>query len=225
MLTDDPDTPGDKHWEIDIGWISQRVPGATENDVPVLDMNYGIGDRWQLTWLLPWTFISDGDGSRNGVGESDFGIKYRFLDQGDKGWKVSFYPQASLVTPFTNSSKRGIVDSGGSVLAPFEVEKDFGEVILNADFGHEFHNDSSEDRWIGGIDLSHDITEKWNAGAEIHVEARTGRLSGSEVVLNVGTTYELSEKVSLLASIGRDLKNSLEPKSSLISYLGIQLRL
>lgn len=48
LITDDPDTPGNGHWEINLGITTQRRPGARASELPLLDMNYGIGDRLQL---------------------------------------------------------------------------------------------------------------------------------------------------------------------------------
>jgi hypothetical protein len=51
--TDDPETPGNKHWEINFGWIGDRNPGAGAYQVPDFDINYGLGDRIQLKYELP----------------------------------------------------------------------------------------------------------------------------------------------------------------------------
>ena len=46
--TDDPDTPGNHHWEINYGFIGDRNPGTGAYQVPDFDINYGLGDRIQL---------------------------------------------------------------------------------------------------------------------------------------------------------------------------------
>jgi len=46
--TDDPDTPGNKHWEINFGWIGDRNPAAGAYQVPDFDFNYGLGDRYPV---------------------------------------------------------------------------------------------------------------------------------------------------------------------------------
>src|SRR5271167_3975473 len=51
--TDDPETPGNKHWEINFGWIGDRNPAAGAYQVPDLDINYGLGNRVQLKYELP----------------------------------------------------------------------------------------------------------------------------------------------------------------------------
>src|ERR1700727_399003 len=51
--TDDPETPGNKHWEINFGFIGDRNPAAGAYQVPDFDINYGLGDRIQLKYEIP----------------------------------------------------------------------------------------------------------------------------------------------------------------------------
>src|SRR5271154_4529864 len=51
--TDDPETPGNQHWEINFGWIGDRNPADGDYQVPDFDINYGLGDRIQLKYELP----------------------------------------------------------------------------------------------------------------------------------------------------------------------------
>ena len=89
--TDDPETPGNKHWEINFGWVGDRNPAAGAYQVPDFDINYGLGDRIQLKYELPIAIeenrvlppVTENQpvvpGSvLGGLGESLLGIKWRF---------------------------------------------------------------------------------------------------------------------------------------------------
>ena len=90
--TDDPDTPGNKHWEINFGWIGDRNPAAGAYQVPDFDINYGLGDRIQLKYELPIaieeTRPQPATGTTpavpgqviGGLGESLLGIKWRYYE-------------------------------------------------------------------------------------------------------------------------------------------------
>jgi hypothetical protein len=90
--TDDPETPGNQHWEINFGWIGDRNPGAGAYQVPDFDINYGLGDRIQLKYELPIAIeeirpLTATPGSPAqaghviaGLGESLLGIKWRFYE-------------------------------------------------------------------------------------------------------------------------------------------------
>jgi hypothetical protein len=90
--TDDPDTPGNRNWEINFGLVGQRNPGAGSYQVPDLDINYGLGDRIQLKYEIPLalqeTAPQPASGGMpatpglvvGGVGESYPGVKWRFYE-------------------------------------------------------------------------------------------------------------------------------------------------
>ena len=49
MIADDPGTPGNRHWEINLAAIAEHRPGETAYDFPAIDLNYGLGEQIQLT--------------------------------------------------------------------------------------------------------------------------------------------------------------------------------
>ena len=63
LLTDDPGTPGNRNWEINIATTHFRSPGEREIEAPLLDINYGLGDRIQLKYEVHYLFDSD-EGAR-----------------------------------------------------------------------------------------------------------------------------------------------------------------
>jgi len=90
--TDDPDPPGNRHWEINFGFIGDRNPGDGEYQVPDFDINYGLGDRIQLKYELPISIeetratpATPGVPATEGVvigglGESLLGVKLKYFE-------------------------------------------------------------------------------------------------------------------------------------------------
>ena len=224
MITDDPGTPGDKKWEINLVWTTERVDGSTSMGLPLLDANYGIGDRTELTYEAPWANVSDEKGSRYGMGNSLFGLKYRFYDSGEKDWQASVYPQYTFLTPGTHSDRRGLADSGSTLLVPVEVAKDFETYVVNFDAGHVFSSKSGGDQWMAGALVGKELKKGWEVDLELHATT-SNQLDHAEWILNAGTRIDLSESATLMIAVGRDLSNGLDEKVSLMTYLGIQLRL
>ena len=94
MVTDDPDTPGDGHWEINLAAIAQRTDGARSLSAPDADINYGWGEHLQLKADLPWGVSQPrGRSWRSGAGDGNFGVKWRLIDEEDRGFALSTYPQ------------------------------------------------------------------------------------------------------------------------------------
>jgi len=90
--TDDPETPGNKHWEINFGWVGDRNAAAGAYQVPDFDINYGLGDRIQLKYEIPIAIEENRplaatasqpaqEGTvLGGLGESLLGVKIRFYE-------------------------------------------------------------------------------------------------------------------------------------------------
>lgn len=84
MITDDPDTPGNGKWEINIGLIEERDPLSKTFEVPQFDLNYGLGDHIELTYEAGPLIVDDTYspycGQHAGFSNSLIGAKWRFLD-------------------------------------------------------------------------------------------------------------------------------------------------
>ena len=225
MITDDPGTPGDGHWEINLAWTEQRTPGATLDGIPLLDANYGLGDRIQLNFQASYNDArAGGEPAEDGLSDSQLAVKWRFYDAGEDTLQVSTYPRFTFVNPASDSDRRGTADPHDSFLLPVEVLRNLGPVSVNIDLGHAFSNAAYDRGWMGGLCVGRNVVKGWELDAEVHATT-SETLDASESVLNFGSRIDLSEKATVLLAVGRDLHNSLAPRSSLLTYIGVQIRL
>lgn len=222
MITDDPGTPGDRHWEINTAFTTERRSGEHTYEMPLLDLNYGIGDRLQLKYDASWLRISNDTGRHDGFSNSLIGVKWRFYEAGEKAWRVSTYPQLKFNNPGSHSDERGLAEHGTTFMVPFEVAKDFGAFSFNVDVGFVHHPDENE--WFGGVAIGHEITHGVELAAELHWGA-AAHFRETELTADIGARLALSEKFTLLVSIGRDLRDRRGSKATLIAYFGLQTRL
>jgi hypothetical protein len=137
--TDDPETPGNKHWEINFGWIGDRNRAAGAYQVPDFDINYGLGDRIQLKYEIPIaiqeTRALAGSASvpaQEGVvlgdlGESLLGIKWRFYEHHPGDTLFHDRVGTGLLGAFSSRGQAAKVpvsasgDSPGAIDAPEQV--------------------------------------------------------------------------------------------------------
>jgi hypothetical protein len=224
MITDDPGTPGDGHWEINIAALSDHAGGIDTYQLPLLDINYGIGERIQLKYEMPWLFQrGDGD-NRSGVGNALAGVKWRFFDAGEDGWQISTYPQVEFNPPGSSSPRRGLADAGSNWLLPLEFEHKLGDIDIDFEGGRWFRSAALADSWIAGFVVGHEVSKGFEIMTELHDEAAVSH-GGEELTLNVGATWDFSERCTLLLSAGRDLHDSLRETDTLLTYVGVQMRL
>ena len=133
LLTDDPGTAEYKHWEINLPVVPEIRSDSRQFEIPNLDFNYGATDHTQLKFEIPvlveW---SDRNGTHAEVGDGNFGVKWRFVDEKTRGFDLSMYPQFSFNSP----GPKRLVDRGSELLLPLQIMKTFGKWEVNADGGY-----------------------------------------------------------------------------------------
>ena len=219
LLTDDPGTPGSGKWEIQFSFTHERTPQERVYEAPLLDINYGWGERIQLKYEVA-NLIMDEDktGAHSGLGNSLAGFKYRFLDEDRDGFAFSFYPQVEFNTS-ANSVRRGLVESGTNVLLPVEAARHFGPFEVAAEVGYQF-TQHQDDEWIYGVAAAYPLSKKLELLGEIH-GVSDQEFGHNDLLCNVGTRWEFAEGLTLLLSVGRSLRD-LEDSPELLVYAGIQ---
>jgi hypothetical protein len=158
------------------------------------------------------------------MSDSQLAVKWRFYDAGETGLQMSMYPRITFPNPGSDFDRRGTADSSTTFLMPFEVRRDYGPVSVNADLGHTFSSAGDDRGWMGGLCLGHNVTKEWEIDAEVHLTASEG-LHRSEAILNAGTRYDFSEHTTLLLAVGSDAHDTLAPRISLLTFVGLQIRL
>ena len=73
MATDDPGTPGNGHWEINFAALVTRTSDGSAYELPLIDANYGVGDRVQLKLETPYE-VDTHDDRHSGVGSGLLGV-------------------------------------------------------------------------------------------------------------------------------------------------------
>jgi hypothetical protein len=72
FYTDDPRTPGNLNWEINIAYMPFFYTGQSVSHAP--DINFGVGDRIQLTYENAWLRVQNpGSAVKFAVGQSNPG--------------------------------------------------------------------------------------------------------------------------------------------------------
>jgi hypothetical protein len=222
LLTDDPDTPGPGHWEINLSTIFEKSRHARILEVPRLDANYGVGQRIQLKFEVPWLRAHEtGEEVRTGPGNSVIGVKYRFLGQEGTHVAWSVYPQLELNTSHASVDKR-LVEDGAQFLFPTEITVEAFHVEVNFEVGRNFarHDQSG---WVYGVSTEGHVTKRLELLAELHGNRRGDHLT--DVIANVGARHKLTQQLKLMLAMGRAVHGDIDERPRLLAYVGIQFNL
>jgi hypothetical protein len=221
FIGDDPGTPGDGNWEINIMTYTERHPAERIYNAPILDANYGWGPRIQLKYQVP--YLVDGTDSgptRSGLGKSLAGVKWRFYDNDEKGLQISTYPQLEFNNP-TSSVARGLTDPGVRFYLPIEVTKKVGPFVVNPEAGYWFAS-SKGAAWATGIVVGRDLSKRLELDGELYNTANTNG-SNHWNTLDGGGRYKLGEHFVLLFMAGRSFRGPSISQPQFFGYLGMQL--
>ncbi len=223
--SDDPDTPGNKQWEINTVLIGERNPSGGSYDAPNIDINYGIGSRIQLKYEVPLSIQESRDASSDhlaaGLGSSLLGVKWRFyahhpkrksgeIDKKESVFGLSTYPQLLLNNP-TGSVRRDVVEPGPQFLMPVEANAKIGPIRMSAEVGYWFTTNGVPNSWIRGIIVGHEFKNKTELDVELFDQAATRATTSEpkfrETTLGVGFRTPLRKNQSfwIMGMVGRSL--------------------
>ncbi len=220
MITDDPGTPGNGKWEINLAIAFEHRSGETSLDLPAIDLNYGVGEQIQLTLqTAPVLLKREDHGPIGGIGGTEAALKWRFLDEDKSGFDVSMFPRI-IFNIQQSSARRGLADDGTRFQIPFQIAKTFGRFHADAEFG-PVGITVGRSEWLYGIVGGFDVAKPTMLMAELHGTSRTN-FSRQVVTLNFGLHHEFTETRILIVSLGHEIVSPDQPLA-LIGYFGMQL--
>jgi hypothetical protein len=223
FLTNDPGTPGNVNWEINLGSMQTIARGVSSYQVPQIDLNFGVGDRIQLTYEVPYVLqTSTGRPLESGWGNGYPGFKWRFLDQGEDGWQMSVFPQVETAGSLL-ARQKGIAEAGPRYLLPIEVTRKIGPLDVDLEAGYYVAGHGPRER-IFGLVAGRSVTERLELDAELYDDRAYGSAPHS-TILDLGGRYKLRPGIIALFMAGRSVNGFSDGQPEFMGYIGIQLLL
>jgi len=218
MITDDPGTPGDGKFEINLAIAFEHRPGETSFDAPAIDINYGVGDRIQLTLQGGPVLLKRSDhGWIGGLGGTEAAVKWRFIDDQKTGVTMSMFPRI-IFNISESAARRGLADPGTRFQIPLQFAKAFDGFDLDLEWG-PLVSTVGPAQWLYGIVVAVDVSKTAAIMAELHGTSRTN-FSNDELAVNFGVRQKLSEHCIFIGSLGHELRST--EARALIGYAGLQ---
>jgi hypothetical protein len=221
MITDDPGTPGPGKWEINLAIAFEHRPNETAFDAPAIDLNYGVGERIQLTLqTAPAVLKRSGHGPIGGLGGTEAALKWRFLDEEKNGVSVSTFPRV-IFNILQSSVRRGLAEDGTRFQVPVQIAKTFGIVDLDFEWG-ALASSLGRAEWLYGIVGGIEVTKTTKLMAEMHGTSRMN-FDREALAVNFGIRQTLTERCLFIGSLGHQVRTPDADPLALIGYCGVQL--
>jgi len=223
FYTNDPGTPGHLNWEINFGYMPFLYDGQSIAHTPDVDINFGVGDRIQLTYESAWLRVHNpGQPVKYGLEQDQLGVKWRFHDAGEARSSLSIFPQLSVNNP-NNAVMRGIAPPGWSLILPVEFSRKLGPVDVDLEAGYQIVH-LGPYGWLGGIVVGHELTKRLELDSEFYATG-TWRPGFAQPTLDVGGRYKLHRPFILLFMAGRGVEPARRDQSFFVGYFGVQVLL
>lgn len=238
FVTDDPEPVDFNHFELYLFAIYNHPADSDTGQFPAIEFNYGLVPDVQVHIIAPLTYDSEpGTSAQYGYGDTELGIKYRFIQETDHIPMVGTFPLVELPT---GDASRGLGNGYTQVFVPVWLQKSFGPDKKWTSFGGGgfWYNPGPDHRnfWRLGIELQHDLSDQITLGGEIYHETPSesshsatpttiGQQETTSAVgihghtaFNLGGYYNFDDHHHLLFSAGRDIQG----RTRFACYVGFQ---
>ncbi len=219
LITNDTGSPGDGHWEINLAATGDRTGDTWNVIAPDADINYGLGERIQLTVHPAWAHRREpGSAFASGIGGTELALRWRFLDEDKAGVSMAIQPHWILPGP-PAARRKDLSPATQEFQLPLQVVKTFGKSSLGVEVVRHFV-EKGNDAWQAGMFWARPCPRDWQCLAEIN--GSRDDHGTTQTIINLGTRHPISEHLVFMASLGRQISGE-RPRATPVFYLGVQV--
>ena len=204
FITDDPEPVGYKHGEFYVASQYMNNKDGKEGTAPHFETNYGIIPDVQLHLLVPFAFSHPNGGPASyGLGDTEFGVKYRFIHESENIPQVGTFP---LVHIPTGDSERGLGGGHMPTFLPIWLQKSWGPWTTYGGGGYWINpGTDNKNFWQLGWLVQRDITKSLTLGVEVFYFGKDTIDGRDQTGYNIGGIINLTEEHHILFSAGSDI--------------------
>ena len=220
FLTDDPEPVPFQQGESYLFSTLDRSRDGAQLQAPAFEINYGFASNFQAHAVFPFTAALPRTGSRAyGAGDTELGVKYRFLQEGDACPMAGIFPMLELPT---GDEDRGLGNGRAWVKLPLWLQKSWGpegrQWATYGGGGYACNTAPGQRNYpFAGWLLQKELGEVLTLGGELFVQGRDAGNEGAFAIANAGGSCRLAENLSLLFSVGHTIAGARH----LIGYAGL----
>jgi hypothetical protein len=213
--TDDPEPVDFKHWEYYISSINTFQSRTSTGTIPHFEVNYGLIPNVQVHLLLLMNYdYTRNEGTNFGYAYTEFGMKYRFVQESDNTPQIGVFPIIEIPTIKNNEFGNG----KAQIYLPVWLQKSWDKLTTYGGVGYWINPGTNNKNWIFfGWELQYDISSHFTFGGEIYYHTANTVDSKSVTGFNLGGFINFTEKFHLIYSVGHSLTND----SFISSYAGL----
>ena len=201
FLTDDPEPVPHHHYELytfrtaDISSLGHSVSG------PSIEFNAGILRNVQFHLVAPYAvFAPPGLARTSGYGDTEVGLKVRFVQETANRPQVGIFPMAEIAT---GDASKGLGNGRTWYRVPVWIQKSWGPWKTYGGGGVALNNaPGAQNYGFAGWLVQRDLSSKFTLGAEVFTQGPNAAGGRGSTYYNVGGYYNPSTQLNVLWSVG-----------------------
>ena len=172
--TDDPEPVEYQHWEVYAFSTATDAKGDTAGILPGVEINYGAAPDLQLHVIAPVAFDAPGAGATQfGYGDTELGVKYRFIQEDENGWhpQIGVFP---LLEVPTGDAEKGLGTGHAHEFLPIWLQKSWSDWTTYGGGGYWINpGGGNKNYWFAGWLLQRQVTKQLALGGELFTRPPT----------------------------------------------------
>jgi hypothetical protein len=154
------------------------------------------------------------NGADFGYADTEFGIKFRFIQETENSPQVGIFPIVEI--PTVKNSE--FSDGKAKIYLPVWLQKSWGKLTTYGGGGYWINPGSNNKNWIfSGWEIQYDFSKAVTLGGEIYYHSADTKSTRSETGFNLGGSINPSEKFHFIFSFG----HTFTKDNTFTSYLGL----
>lgn len=216
FLTDDPEPVDYGHNEFYTFATLDRSAGGDAVSEPAFEYNRGIFPDVQFHIVLSGARLIPAMGpGKWGLGDTEIGIKYRFVQETADRPQIGTFPMIEVPT---GSANRGLGNGQAWYRLPLWMQKSWGAWTTYGGAGYVINRAPGMRNYsFAGWLLQKQLDDSWTLGAELFSQGADTQDGAGRTLLNAGGYYNFDPDFSLLFSTG----HSIAGERHAIAYLGL----
>jgi len=204
FLTDDPEPVPFKNYEVYLFSTVDATGKSTNGTGPACEFNVGALPNLQVHLILPLAFTAPQVGpGAYGLGDMEFGLKYRFIQEADYRPMVGVFPLLEIPT---GDAGQGLGNGRVWTKLPVWLQKSWEPWTTYGGGGYAINNgEGARHYYFGGWLLQRDFGERLTLGGEIFAQGKSGDDIRSFAVFNLGGFFKITPNFQILFSGGHTL--------------------
>lgn len=219
FLTDDPVPVDLGHFETYVFSQWDNTPGTASTVTgPAVEFNWGFLPNLQFHVVAPFENATvPGMPNAFGFGDTEVGVKYRFVQESARAPQIGIFPMAEVAT---GDPARNLGNGQTWYRLPVWIQKSYdgGKWTLDTGGGAALDDAPGQRNYgFGGLLVQRSLGAGLTLGAEVYAQGATAIGTSATTFYNVGAYVNPSSQFSVLVSLG----HSVAGQNHAIGYLGL----